>query len=95
MAKAKNRYIVDISSHLYLTRVIEADSAEEAEVILDRLWDNQRFLDDLQAEFGRKLRNDLDFGGSLDWDVAYGTDTNPEFTSAWDDKTAANEYLED
>jgi len=92
---AKNRYVVDISSHLYITRVIEADSKEEAEAILDRLWDNKRFLDDLQAEFGSILRNDLCFGESLDWDVAYGTDTNPEHTSAWDDKPAANDYLEE
>ena len=92
---AKHRYVVDISSHLYLTRVIEADSEADAEAILDRLWDNRRFLDDLQAEFGSRLRNDLYFGDSLDWDVAYGTDTNPEYASAWDDKPAANDYLEE
>lgn len=91
---AKKRYVVDISATLYVTDVVSADSREEAEKVIDSLFDNEAFLNLLHARFVDKLQDDETFGESLEAEIAYDSETNPEAVSVYDTLMAANEYLD-
>lgn len=92
---AKKRYVVDFSVHLYVSDVVSADSRDDAEAIVDRLFDSELFLNLLQTRFIGKLHDAETFGESLEAEIAYDSDTNPEAVRGYDHMMAANEYLED
>lgn len=83
------RYIVDFETTCYITKVVSADSQDEADRIVDRLFDSEEFLNTLQWDMIDKMHDPECFGENTDARI-YREDTDNTYGS----EMAINEYLE-
>jgi hypothetical protein len=81
------RFVVDFDTTQYVTMVVEAEDRDDVEGIIDRLFDNEDFLYDLQAQMVNKMRDQACFGENTECTVAF------EASGGWLDVPVANDYL--
>jgi hypothetical protein len=84
----KRRFVVDFSTTQYVTMIVEATDADAAvDDVIDKLFDNKEFLDELQAQMVSRMRDPHSFGENTECEVAC------EDYGDWSDTPVANEYI--
>lgn len=84
---SNKRWVVYFATTTYHTEVIAADTKEEAEAIVEELYDNEAFMDMVHSRMISQMLDDENFGDSTEVASMF------EDTGAWHDLMAANEWL--
>ena len=85
---AKKRFIVDFATTVYKTEIVLAETEEEAHAIVDRLYDNEAFMDHVHASVCERIKDAETFGENTEAFVAF-----EDKDGDWDELTPANGWL--